>query len=303
MEQETDHTATLPCDCCGASAWTSAFTQHGLDLGRCGDCGLYYVAQSPQAEQRIAELESGHFADGQQVANAETHLRSEQLRRHDFQSYIDVARRFVPDGKWLDVGCGTGTLISLAQQEGIGIEGIELTADRGALAQRHTGAVIHTQPLEALCLPPASFAAVTMINVFSHLISPSESLAHVHRILAPGGVLLLRTGEIGPGARKHHARDWSLGDHFYFLGLDTIERYAERSGFELVHRDRKWQPALDYSRQRFRVKGKSRSRDFIKSAFLTVPGAFPLLRWAVLSKWQTDNPVFISTLVLKKIGE
>jgi SAM-dependent methyltransferase len=300
MDKQSPSTTPPPCDCCGSFTWEYLFTEAGIDLGKCMECGLHYIAQMPQREQRITEMEAGHFADGQVISNARLHLQSEHMRQRRFQAYVGLTRRFAPSGKWLDMGCGSGTLIQLAQEFGIDAEGIELTPDRRALARQVTGAVVYEYPLEALNFPPDSFAAVILINVFSHLTSPSETLAHIHRVLCPGGVVLLLTGEIGLGVRKHHVYSWALGNHLYFLGDSTIDRYANKLKFQLVYRDKTWQPAATYTRERFKIKGRSKLRNLVKIASLYTPGVFPLLRWYMLSKKHAGNPIYTSTLLLKK---
>ena len=289
-----------PCDCCGALRWQYLFTESGIDLGRCIECGLHYTAQMPQLDRRMTELEKGHFADDKVFSSASLHLQDEHRRQQRFQTYVEIAHRFAQIGKWLDIGCGTGTLISLAQKAGFDAEGIELNLDRRTLARQMTGAFVYEHPLEVLNLPSESFAVVTLINVFSHLISPSETLLHIHRILSPGGIVQLHTSEIGPGVRKHHTFSWDLGDHLYYLGENTIDRYAKKLNFRLVHRDTIWQPAAVYTRDRFRIKGRSKPRNFVKTACLYTPGIFPLLCWYVLNVRQAENPVYASTLVLKK---
>jgi hypothetical protein len=98
----------------------------------------------------------------------------------------------------------------------------------------------------------------------------------------------------------HHQFLWELGDHLYFLGDHTIERYAGKLGFELVHREAIWSPAVLYRRERFKTKGRSALRNFVKGACLYTPGVFPILRWYMLNRYHAGNPCYESTLVLKK---
>ena len=276
-----------PCDCCGASAWEHLFTLSGADLGRCAECALHYVAGAPSG-------------DHPEVTSAEVQLEFELQSRERLTGYVDLARRHAPDGPWLDVGCGAGTLIRLASERGIEAEGIELAPDRLELARRVTGATIHDRSLEQLAPEPGSLAAVTMIDVFSHLDSPGETLTAVHRALAPGGVLLLHTSEVGEGARPHHQPAWELGEHRFFLGEGTIERYAARIGYEVVDRRRVWLPDTVFTRERFRMRGRSRARDAAKRLVLHTPGAFRTLRWYMVERRQADNPIHASTIVLRK---
>jgi SAM-dependent methyltransferase len=253
----------------------------------------------PLPEQRIAELGVGTFRGHQRVLAADLHLNGERQNTAAFRGYVELARRFAPAGKWVDMGCGTGTLMQIAREQGIAdIEGIELAAERLALARKVTGTTVHGQPIEALDFERGSLAAVTMVDVFSHLTSPSATLSHLRRLLAPGGIVLLHTSEIGRGARPHHEASWDLGDHLFFLGENTIERYAQKVGFAVVHRERTWMPDILFSRRRFSMKGRSRTRDVIKRAVLSTPGLFAALRWCMLKR-HAGNPVYASTIILR----
>jgi len=299
--KKTTKTVVPPCDCCGCSQWEYEFSEHGIDLGRCANCGLHYIAQMPTQESRITEMEKCRFANNQHVLDARLHRDAEVSRRRKFQRFVELGLKFAPPGKWLDIGCGTGTLISVAQELNIEIEGIELTPDRNELAHKLTGATIHDRPIETIDFTPGSFAVVTLTDVFSHFISPVRTFSHIHRVLRTGGILLLFTSEIGAGVARHHNYSWYLGDHLYFLGEHTIERYADNLGFELVYRERKWGPDLLYSRESFQAKGRSALRNIIKSACFYTPGVLPLLRWYMLKIRQKNNPSYVSTLLLKKV--
>lgn len=279
------------CDCCGQSTWEFIFRDKGVDLGRCQHCGLHYVAGLDAFQ---------HYEDTGVLLDAKLQLEDERLRLQEFEGYINLLKRFAPPGKWMDVGCGAGMLLQMAEKQGICGAGIELTPSRAALARESTSAPIYEKPLEELHFPDHSFAAVIAINLFSHLRAPSQTLAEIGRVLAPGGVLLLVTGEIGPGLRKEHNYRWTLGEELYYLGNETIEWYCRSIGFQLLTRDRRWLPTVLYSKQRFREKGSSRLRNLAKKAFLYTPGAFRLLR-AFIVRRQRGNPIYSSTLVLQRV--
>lgn len=292
-----DAVCAPPCDCCHEAAWEYLFSDGGFDLGYCRTCGLHYVAQLEAAE---GEAEQAGYVDMEIMIDAAVHQRDEEMREGEFQAYIASVRRFAPPGKWLDLGCGTGTLIRLARGQGISVEGIELTQDRLQLARHSSEATVYDKPLEELRFPSGSFAAMTAINVFSHLRRPSETLAEVQRVLCPGGILLLVTAEIGRGVRKGHHYSWCLGEELYFLGENTIARYGQELGFELVQRTRRWLPELHYSKDWFRLRGRSRLRNLAKTACLYTPGVLPALQ-ACVFRLQRDNPIHSSTLILRKV--
>lgn len=187
--------------------------------------------------------------------------------------WLDELDRRAPKGRFLDVGCGTGTLLAEAARRGWQPVGIELNQARADLAAQRTDAPIHRQPVEILQLERASFAVISLVNVFSHFAAPSKTFRILGTLLKPGGVLFVKTGVLGRHARKEHCRDWSVPDHLYFNGPGTLDRYLELAGTEPVWRDEKPVAVEIYQRSSFEKPGRSRLRNLIKRAVLAIPGA------------------------------
>jgi SAM-dependent methyltransferase len=272
------------CDCCGSDEWRELFEENGVRLGQCPNCDLLSIADVPEQGRRMTELEQGHYAGANKVLDAGKQIAAERIVEQRFQGYVDLAQRYAPHGRWLDIGCGGGTLLNLAQRAGYTGEGIELTADRRAVAAEATGLVIHGVPVEDVAYPGHSFDVISLINVFSHLTSPSATLAELRRILTPGGVLILATGEMTAGVEKSHMFDWNLGDHLHFLGERTMDCYGRRLGFQIAHHDRAWLPDELYTRDWLRLKGRSAMRNALKTVLLRTPGAFPAFRAVMLRR-------------------
>jgi SAM-dependent methyltransferase len=291
-------TAAVPCDCCGSKHWEYLLAANGYRLGRCRNCGLLYVGNPPSMAQRLEELEQEIFS-GRRVNEAKRHRRGEEIGRQRYQRLVTLAQRLAPPGRWLDIGCGTGTLLRVAEEHGIAIDGVEPTPARRDAAREQTSGQIYERPLEDLHLPHASYAAIFMVNVFSHLFAPSATFAEIHRILVANGIVVVWTSEFGPGVKPHHMWDWGLGDHLQFLGDGTIEHYADRFSFELVKRERSWLPDVLYARDRLASPGTSRARNTMKRLVLAMPAGFPIFRTIMMSR-QRDNPVHVSLLALQR---
>ncbi len=285
------------CNCCGDSAWTPLFDENGYSLGRCESCGLHCIDPMPSLDARMTEMEEGHFAGGKDVLGAQRQLAAERAQRPQFERYIQAARRHSPRGRWLDIGCGAGSLIELAQESGYKPEGIELTPERRAVAQQATGLTVHDRPVEGLDFSDGIFDVVSMIDVFSHLTDPKSTLSELARILTPAGILIVVTGELEKGIDKSHVFSWSLGDHLYFLGDETMPQLAEHTGLTVLERNKRWHPDITYTRERFNLMGLSRLRNAIKKSILWVPGAFLLLRKIMLQA-QAGNKAYSTIFVL-----
>lgn len=290
------------CDCCGSRAWVPLFDENGVTLGRCTECDLHYVDDIPDPNQRMTEMEAGHYADSEQINAASKQDRGEQILRDRFQGYVDRAVRHVDGGRWLDIGCGAGLLMLLAADAGFETEGIELSGDRRVLAEQNTGSTVHGLPVEEVRYPDDSFDVISLINVFSHLISPTQTFDELRRILRPGGVVVLATGEMTDGVRHRDQLNWCLGDHLYFLGDRTMDRYATKSGFAVLEHDRRWLPDAMWSREWLKLRGRSRAKNAVKTVVDRTPGGLRLMRAAMLRR-QADSKAHTSEFVLQVAGE
>ena len=108
---------------------------------------------------------------------------------------LTVIRRLAA-ARMLDVGCGDGFFMQLARESGSGFErmaGLELNADAAAKARRR-GFECDVWNVESpFSFGDSCFDLVFAGEVIEHLADPDVMLDQIHRVLAPGGHLLLTT--------------------------------------------------------------------------------------------------------------
>ncbi len=115
----------------------------------------------------------------------------------------------LPDNaKLLDLGCGTGGNLEMLSGFGA-VTGIELDANAAELArQRGSVSVLPGRLPDNLPVGEEGFNCVTMLDVLEHIEQDAKSLCTVHRVLAPGGYLLLTVPAFGflwgPHDEVHH---------------------------------------------------------------------------------------------------
>ena len=138
---------------------------------------------------------------------------------------LEVAR---PPGRILEIGCGHGAFVRLAQEPGFDAVGTELSGWVAEFARRSFGVRVLQGPLERLDLEPG-FACIAAFDVLEHLADPLETLRRCRDLLAADGVLLLQT----PWYRGEGA-GWSMfqpDEHIHLFTEASVRLLLERAGF------------------------------------------------------------------------
>jgi ubiquinone/menaquinone biosynthesis C-methylase UbiE len=146
-----------------------------------------------------------------------------------------LRRRARPDASLLEVGCGSGRILSSirARDTSLRLTGIDLSAEQVQLAQRsHPGIDFVCGNGESLPFADASFDYVIFFDFLEHIERPRASLAEMHRVLAPGGVLHLVCPAEGQSiywlSRK------LFGRHFKEQTAGHIQVFSRRELADLV---------------------------------------------------------------------
>jgi SAM-dependent methyltransferase len=102
----------------------------------------------------------------------------------------------------LDVGCATGYIAIMLLNAGHRVTGLELNPGMAARAREAGVEVIEHDLEEPLPLPAGSVDAVHACEVIEHLFDTEGFLRELHRVLVPGGVLILSTPNLNSLANR-----------------------------------------------------------------------------------------------------
>jgi SAM-dependent methyltransferase len=229
--------ALTGCVVCGSRNWRPYRRQDGFKIVRCADCGLRYLEPQPNAADLAGLYDEAYYVsfdsrergyDGY-VTEAENWRRTFRDRLRDLPA---------TPGRLLDVGAATGFFVEQARAAGWDAIGVEPSEWAAAYARDELGVDVRTGTLESLQLPDETFDVVTMWEVIEHLSDPRATLAEAHRILRPGGRLVLSTPDAGSLAARITGPRWlgwrKVPEHVFFFDRVTLDRLLRQAGFSPV---------------------------------------------------------------------
>jgi 2-polyprenyl-3-methyl-5-hydroxy-6-metoxy-1,4-benzoquinol methylase len=115
--------------------------------------------------------------------------------------------RRMREGRLVDVGCGSGNLLSLAV--GLGWKAVGLEVDRAAVqAARARGLDVVEGSYSRLAEYKGELDCIICSHVLEHVHEPIDMLAKVATALKPGGILLLSLPNATSQVRSHFGDDW-----------------------------------------------------------------------------------------------
>ncbi|NUP39658.1 MAG: class I SAM-dependent methyltransferase [Streptomyces sp.] len=142
-------------------------------------------------------------------------------------------------GAVLEAGCGPGRITAYAHGLGLDIRGVDLSPVMVALSRRtHPGLRFDVGSLTRLDAPDGGLAGLLAWYSLIHL-PPARvpaALAEFHRVLAPGGRLLLGF-QAGEGVKRHEeAWGHRVALDFHRISPERIAGQLEEAGFEVTTR-------------------------------------------------------------------
>jgi len=224
------------CPLCGGRSWRVLYPTEPPCV-RCVACGLVFLNPQPRVEQRGFYNESYYrgTSEQKQAADNEDVLAPEkmQVRLESCQAVVDQVMQYVPyAGRWLDIGCGPGFLLSQAQACGWRCTGLDSSPFAPRFARERFGLEdVHSGLIEEADFAPERFDIISMQHVIEHLYDPLPTMRRVLSWLKPGGLLYLETPDIESGPARRDGASWlhiKIPEHvLYFSGASLRHLLAE----------------------------------------------------------------------------
>jgi 2-polyprenyl-3-methyl-5-hydroxy-6-metoxy-1,4-benzoquinol methylase len=152
---------------------------------------------------------------------------------------VDAEVRFlpaVPQGRLLDVGCGAADWLVRMRDIGWQVHGIDFDP-RAVDVAVQKGLSVQCGALEQQGYADGSFDAITLNHVIEHVPDPVATMRQCHRLLKPGGRVVVSTPNNGSLGHRHFGADWRGLEpprHLHLFSLPSMRQALERAGFRAI---------------------------------------------------------------------
>lgn len=199
-----------------------------LEVRTCMDCGHGFTPLSISSNELAAWYES--------APEDETFVSQRQARAKTAQVVLSRLKGLYPDkGALLDIGCGPGLFLEQAEKRGWHVSGIEPSAwaikwSRKELGDLH---IQHGDYTVLNTMDEGSVDVITAFDVIEHVLDPVDFLRAIHRVLKPGGMLILTTPKLDSLLSRLMGKHWYciFPAHIHYFTSSSFKRLFSDTGF------------------------------------------------------------------------
>ena len=197
-------------------------TEQGVDLRLfvCPYCGMMQLDGAPVP----------YYRDVIRATRVSPEMRAFRVRQ-----FRDWMERYDLHGKRIiEIGCGGGEFLSMMEEAGADVQGIEHSA--ALVRKAHAeGLRVHRQFLEegAEEIPGAPYDAFYILSFLEHNPDPCAYLRHIAQNLTEDAVGIVEVPDVDMILRAHLYSEF-IQDHLLYFTEDTLRRTLEHCGFEVL---------------------------------------------------------------------
>lgn len=215
----------MPCPACG----TESGSGRGFILF-CGRCGHRWLNRSDRDHSAVEATIFTHEYSGYRQDPAYVAAVSRIIRE-------EIVPRVPPPARLLDVGCGAGDFLAVAQDFGFEVQGIDISSASADICRSRGLDCTAGNFLEHDFGQP--FDVVAMWDVVAHLRDPAEFFARTRSLLTDRGILFVKTPAFGDLSVRlsnqfPKVAPTLLGapSHNQYFDRESLSALLSRTGFE-----------------------------------------------------------------------
>jgi 2-polyprenyl-3-methyl-5-hydroxy-6-metoxy-1,4-benzoquinol methylase len=135
----------------------------------------------------------------------------------------------------LDIGCGSGTFLHVAQSHGFFPHGMDMSPQAVEIAKKQYGFTVRQGEIGSRIWDDCRFDFITMFHVLEHLTDPRLALEYAADLLQPRGILIIQVPNISSIQARLFGKLWyglDVPRHVINFTPKALKFLLQETGFE-----------------------------------------------------------------------
>lgn len=212
-------------------------------IWQCGDCTLRFTQDVPDEDSIGPYYQSPDYISHTNTRKGLLNQLYQKVRKHTLTEKANLITAYTkPKGKLLDIGAGIGAFLSVMQERGWEINGLE--PDEGARknATEFFGLTLDT-PERLLSLPTNQYDAITLWHVLEHVHQLHPYVGQIKKLLATGGKIFIAVPNytsLDAAAYRNYWAAYDVPRHLYHFSPTSIEVLMRGHGLKVKAQKPMW---------------------------------------------------------------
>lgn len=205
-----------------------------FQIVQCIKCKFVFTSPRPVLHEMEKYYETEMYF-GRNVKKNDS-FEDNQTREMHYGPMYDLILSKKVKGKIIDIGAGTGMLLSKFKEAGWGVDGVELTQSAVSYAKKKYGIKLRKGDFLEKRIED-KFDVVVLNGALEHLHEPSKTLLKAHTILKKKGIIAISVPNYDSLGRRMFGKNWFAWQpprHLNHFSPTTITRILKNAGFKNV---------------------------------------------------------------------
>jgi len=229
-----------------------------FEIKRCKRCRLRWLYPMPDEEEYKLFYSTKYFTD-KKILDAPEWMnyfdvpeiyedKAAKVRLIEFEERLNRLDKFFKNqGSLLDIGIATGEFMSMANERGWNVSGLDISDFAVEKALEKFGVKAEVGNLLEIDFNGKKFDAIHLNHVFEHLLDPVASLCKISKLMHSGSLLIIEVpNQFDSLVRKtvglvrslygnnQQKRSIYSIHHPYFYNANNIQSLISQNGFEIL---------------------------------------------------------------------
>jgi ubiquinone/menaquinone biosynthesis C-methylase UbiE len=210
-------------------------TKETFNIVKCKSCGFIFINPRPRKAELYKYYESQEYISHSGTKKGIVNFVYTKIRKYTHLNKVELISKYAKGKNILDIGCGSGELLTLFKNKGWQTLGIEPNQNARNFAVSEYKLDVKDES-EIENIPDNSKDVISMWHVLEHVSDLNERVGELKRILKKDGTVFIAVPNSISYDAKYYKEFWAAYDvprHLYHFTPNSMKRLLEKFKFNI----------------------------------------------------------------------